>query len=102
VPIARNSIQPQKGLSVLEFQVLNRADEVITAAVEQAHWPYSVWCSLCDFRDHGLVYGRRINRYQSHSYRLVHAQACSRDDPHEPSCAEQSCPMASKAHQGGL
>ena len=65
--MARNGIQFQKGLSLLAFQRLYGTEEQCEAALEKARWPDGFRCPRCGAQDHGLVYGRRLKRYQCRS-----------------------------------
>jgi transposase-like protein len=62
--MARSGIQFQKGLSLLEFQRLYGTEEQCEAALEMARWPDGFRCPRCNSHEHGLVYGRRLKRYQ--------------------------------------
>jgi len=62
--MARNVIQFQKGLSLLDFQRLYGTEELCVAALEQARWPTGFCCPRCASHDYGIVYGRRLKRYQ--------------------------------------
>jgi transposase-like protein len=62
--MARNRIQFQKGLSLSEFQRLYGSEEQCEAALEKARWPGGFRCPRCSGHEHGLVYGRRLKRYQ--------------------------------------
>ena len=62
--MARNGIQFQKGLSLLAFQRLYGTEEQCEAALEKARWPDGFRCPRCGGQHHGLVYGRRLKRYQ--------------------------------------
>jgi transposase-like protein len=62
--MARNGIQFQKGLSLPEFQRHYGTEEQCEAALEQARWPDGFRCPRCNGQEHGLVYGRRLKRYQ--------------------------------------
>ena len=62
--MARSGIQFQKGLSLPEFQRLYGTEEQCEAALEQARWPDGFRCPRCNGQEHGLVYGRRLKRYQ--------------------------------------
>jgi transposase-like protein len=62
--MSRSAIQFQKGLSLLEFQRLFGSEEQCEAALEKTRWPDGFRCPRCDGHDHGLVYGRRLKRYQ--------------------------------------
>ena len=62
--MARSGIQFQKGLSLPEFQRLYGTEEQCEAALEQARWPDGFHCPRCNGQEHGLVYGRRLKRYQ--------------------------------------
>ncbi|CAK6698388.1 IS1595 family transposase ISSysp1 [Synechococcus sp. CBW1107] len=70
--MACSSIQFQKGLSLSEFQRLYGSEEQCEAALEKARWPGGFCCPRCGGREHGLVYGRRLKRYQ---YRTCGHQA---------------------------
>jgi len=65
--MARNGIQFQKGLSLVEFQRLYGCEEQCEAALEKARWPDGFRCPRCNEQEHGLVYGRRHKRYQCRS-----------------------------------
>jgi transposase-like protein len=65
--MARNGIQFQKGLSLLAFQRLYGTEEQCEAALEKARWPDGFHCPRCGAQEHGLVYGRRLKRYQCRS-----------------------------------
>ncbi len=65
--MARNGIQFQKGLSLAEFQKLYGPDEQCEFALEKARWPDGFRCPRCSREQHGLVYGRRLKRYQCRS-----------------------------------
>ena len=65
--MARSGIQFQKGLSLLEFQRLYGTEELCEAALEKARWPDGFRCPRCKSHEHGLVYGRRLKRYQCRS-----------------------------------
>ena len=62
--MARSSIQFQKGLSLLDFQRLYGTEELCVAALERARWPAGFCCPRCASHDYGIVYGRRLKRYQ--------------------------------------
>jgi transposase-like protein len=62
--VARNSIQFQKGLSLPAFLRLYSTEEQCEAALEKARWPDGFRCPRCNGHEHGLVYGRRLKRYQ--------------------------------------
>ena len=62
--IARSAIQFQKGLSLPAFQRLYGSEEQWEAALEKALWPDGFRCPRCNGHEHGLVYGRRLKRYQ--------------------------------------
>jgi transposase-like protein len=62
--MARNGIQFQKGLSLLDFQRLYGTEELCVAALERARWPTGFCCPRCASHDYGIVYGRRLKRYQ--------------------------------------
>jgi transposase-like protein len=65
--MARNRIQFQKGLSLPEFQKLYGTEAHCEAALEKARWPDGFRCPRCGEHEHGLVYGRRLKRYQCRS-----------------------------------
>ncbi len=65
--MAGSSIQFQKGLSLSEFQRLYGTEEQCKAALEKARWPNGFRCPCCGGHEHGLVYGRRLKRYQCRS-----------------------------------
>lgn len=65
--MSRNSIQFQKGLSLPEFLHLYGSEEQCEAALEKVRWPAGFRCPRCEGHDYGLVYGRRLKRYQCHS-----------------------------------
>ena len=65
--MARSSIQFQKGLSLPSFQRLYGTEEQCEAALEKARWPDGFRCPRCNGHEHGLVYGRRLKRYQCRS-----------------------------------
>jgi transposase-like protein len=67
--MARNEIQFQRGLSLLDFQRLYVTEELCEAALERARWPAGCRCSRCASHDYGIVYGRRLRRYQCRSCR---------------------------------
>ena len=54
----------QKGLSLPQFQRHYGTEEQCEAALEQARWPDGFHCPRCSGHEHGLVYGRRLKRYQ--------------------------------------
>lgn len=62
--MARSAIQFQKGLSLRQFLRLYGTEEQCEAALEKARWPDGFRCPRCDGHEHGLVYGRRLKRYQ--------------------------------------
>lgn len=62
--MARSAIQFQKGLSLRQFLRLYGTEEQCEAALEKARWPDGFSCPRCDGHEHGLVYGRRLKRYQ--------------------------------------
>ena len=62
--MARSAIQFQKGLSLSEFQRLYGTEQQCEAALEKARWPDGLRCPRCNGSEHGLVYGRRLKRYQ--------------------------------------
>ena len=67
--MARNAVQFQKGLSLPEFQRLYGSDAQCESALEKARWPDGFRCPRCNGHEHGLVYGRRLKRYQCRSCR---------------------------------
>ena len=62
--MGRNAIQFQKGLSVPEFQALYGTEAQCEDALAQMRWPQGFRCPRCEGAAHGLVYGRRLRRYQ--------------------------------------
>jgi len=62
--MARNAIQFQKGLSLSEFIRLYGTEEQCESALEKVRWPDGFRCPRCHSHEHGLVYGRRLKRYQ--------------------------------------
>lgn len=62
--MTRSAIQFQKGLSLRQFLRLYGTEEHCEAALEKARWPDGFRCPRCDGHEHGLVYGRRLKRYQ--------------------------------------
>ena len=62
--MARRAIQFQKGLSLSEFQRLYGTEDLCEAALEKTRWPDGFRCPRCGGNEHGLVYGRRLKRYQ--------------------------------------
>jgi len=65
--MARSAIQFPKGPSLSEFQRLDGTEEQCEAALEKARWPDGFRCPRCNSHEHGLVYGRRLKRYQCFS-----------------------------------
>lgn len=65
--MARNGIQFQKGLSLPEFLLLYGSEAQCEVALEAARWPDGFRCPRCGDHEHGLVYGRRLKRYQCRS-----------------------------------
>jgi hypothetical protein len=66
--MARSGIQFKKGLSLPELQRLYSSEEQCEEALETACWPEGFWCTSCGGHEHGLVYGRRLKRYQCRSW----------------------------------
>lgn len=62
--MGRNAIQFQKGLSVPDFQKLYGTEAQCEEALAQMRWPRGFRCPRCGGAPHGLVYGRRLKRYQ--------------------------------------
>lgn len=62
--MARSAIQFQKVLSLRQFLRLYGTEEQCEAALEKARWPDGFRCPRCDGHEHGLVFGRRLKRYQ--------------------------------------
>jgi transposase-like protein len=62
--MARSAIQFQKGLSLSKCQRLYGTEEQCDAAMEKARWPDGFRCPRCGGHEFGLVYGRRLKRYQ--------------------------------------
>jgi hypothetical protein len=67
--MARNGIQFQKGITLLDFQRLYGTEELCVAALERARWPAGCSCTHCASHDYGIVYGRRLKRYQCRTCR---------------------------------
>ena len=65
--ISRSAVQFQKGLSLPEFQRLYGTEEQCEAALEKVSWPDGFRCPRCQCHEHGMVYGRRLKRYQCRS-----------------------------------
>ena len=66
--MSRSVIQFNKGISLPEFQRLYGSDAQCEAALEMARWPDGFRGPRCYYgREHGLVYGRRLKRYQCRS-----------------------------------
>lgn len=63
--MALSAIRFQKGLSLSEFQRLYGTEEQCEAALENARWPDGFRCPRCNGQERGLIYGRRLKRYQS-------------------------------------
>ncbi|MFN9955425.1 MAG: transposase, partial [bacterium] len=55
---------PERLLALPSFQRLYGTEEQGEAALEKARWPDGFRCPRCNGHDHGLVYGRRLKRYQ--------------------------------------
>jgi transposase-like protein len=62
--MGRNAIQFQKGLSVPQFQKLYGTEAQCEDALAQMRWPHGFRCPHCEGASYGLVYGRRLRRYQ--------------------------------------
>jgi transposase-like protein len=62
--MGRNTIQFQKGLSVPEFLQLYGTVTQCEEALAMIRWPNGFRCPRCKESLHGLVYGRRLKRYQ--------------------------------------
>jgi transposase-like protein len=62
--MARSAIQFQKCVYLPAFQRLYSTEEQCEAALEKARWPDGYRCPRCNGPVHGLVYGRRLKRYQ--------------------------------------
>lgn len=62
--MGRGAIQFQKGLSVPDFQKLYGTEAQCEEALAQMRWPHGFRCPRCGRAPHGLVYGRRLKRYQ--------------------------------------
>jgi len=62
--MGRNAIQFQKGLSVPDFHKLYGTEAQCEEALAQMRWPRGFRCPRCGGASHGLVYGRRLKRYQ--------------------------------------
>jgi len=65
--MVRRSIQFQKGLSLPDFQRLYGSVEQCEARLEKARWPDLFRCPRSNYQEYGLVYGRRLKRYQCRS-----------------------------------
>jgi hypothetical protein len=59
-----NRIQLKPGMSLPQFMDLYGTEEKCEAALEQTRWPEGFICTRCGEKEHGLVYGRRLKRYQ--------------------------------------
>ncbi len=64
IPIFRGA---HKGLSLPDFQRHYCTEEQCEAALEQARWHDGFRSPRCNGQEHGLVYGRRIKRYECRS-----------------------------------
>ena len=64
-----NRIQFQGGMSLSQFLELYGTEEQCEAALEQTRWTDGFRCPQCGEQEHGLVYGRRLRRYQCRSCR---------------------------------
>jgi Transposase zinc-ribbon domain len=53
--MARNSIQFQKGLSLLDFQRFYETEELCVAALERARWPAGFCCPRCASHGYGIA-----------------------------------------------
>ena len=62
--MGRNVIQFQKGLSVPEFLQLYGTEAQCEEALAQIRWADGFHCPRCNGSLYGLVYGRRLKRYQ--------------------------------------
>ena len=62
--MARSTIQFQKSLSLRQYLCLYGTGEQCETALEKARWPDGFRCPPCDGHEFGLVYGRRLKRYQ--------------------------------------
>ena len=62
--MSANRVQFQPGMSLPQFMELYGTEEKCEAALEQARWPVGFLCPRCGEKEHGLVYGRRLKRYQ--------------------------------------
>jgi hypothetical protein len=67
--MGRNAIQFQKWLSFPEFQQRYGTEAQCEAALAQIRYPDGFRCPRCDGAVLGLVYGRRLKRYQCRQYR---------------------------------
>jgi len=59
-----NGIHRRKDFSPPEFQRLYGTEEQFEAALQKARWPDVFRRPRGDGHEHGLVYGRRLKRYQ--------------------------------------
>jgi len=75
--VGRSAIQFQKGLSFPEFQQRYGTETQCEEALEQIRCPYGFRCPLCDGAVYGLVYARRLKRYQCRQRSLSGALAYS-------------------------
>jgi transposase-like protein len=62
--MARSSIKFQKGPSLPGFQRLYGIEEQFEAGLDKARWCDGFCCPRCNGEEHGLVYGRRLQRYR--------------------------------------
>jgi transposase-like protein len=97
--MARSAIQFQKGLSLSEFQRLYGTEEQCEAALENARWPDGFRCPRCGGHEHGLVYGRRLKRYQCRScgHQATLTAGTIMQAPH----CQESCPLGLTRPPGG-
>jgi hypothetical protein len=62
--MGRNAIPFQKGLSVPEFLQLYGTETQCVEVLAKIRWPNGFRCPRREESLHGLVYGRRLKRYQ--------------------------------------
>ena len=62
--MGRYALQARKGLSVPELLQLYGTEAQSEEALAKIRWPNGYRCPRCDGSLDGLVYGRRLKRYQ--------------------------------------